>query len=216
MKNAIAALLILISTDLFAQCDGQTQAVTSPQNTASTSGARVSLDLAFEMAQIKSPRDLSSFMKLKDQDKNPLMLLSNEARARFLDSLTFNENGLTGYKYTELEYELTPTQIARILKLFGAQGHINFYKKAQVKTAKDRRLLNGDLNPALVDCGAGEEGGDYPIGGGVTTNPQGPPLPPSPGPYPPGPITPQDYKDYKCAAPSECKYSKGDICMKAC
>lgn len=49
----------------------------------------------------------------------PLDALPPLARRRFLDSLVFGENGLGGYAFDDLVMELTPSQAAKILALFG-------------------------------------------------------------------------------------------------
>lgn len=74
----------------------------------------------FEMAPIKSDADLATYLRTAGEE-SPLMALSPGARERFLATLTFNENGLVGYKYEELARELTASQAYRILALFGAQ-----------------------------------------------------------------------------------------------
>jgi hypothetical protein len=211
MKNLIALFLFLISSQLFAQCGGQAQSITAPQTFAILATNPPTPELALQMAQIKSKESLLEFMKVKSAEKNPLMLLTDEARARFLESLTFNSKGLTGYRYVDLENELTPTQIAKVLTLFGSQSNTSLFKKARIKTAKDRRILNDELSPALVDCGGDEEGGDYPIGGGVTTNPQGPSLPPPPPP----PTAPRDYVGYQCFY-GTCTPDRLFICKSTC
>jgi hypothetical protein len=74
-------------------------------------------NLALHKAPITSRAALDSYMKMTPETNNPLMLLSAEARTRFIDSLTFNETGVTGFRTDDLERELTPSKIYKILAL---------------------------------------------------------------------------------------------------
>ena len=76
--------------------------------------------LDFEMAPIKTSGDLAAYLRSANRG-SPLMALSPGGRQRFLDSLTFNENGLVSYRYEDLAQELTASQAYRVLSLFGAQ-----------------------------------------------------------------------------------------------
>ena len=214
MKIVFVGMLMLICSDLRAQCNGQTKLAVVPQAGATVSFNASASKFATEMAQLASRESLTKFMKMTPADRNPLMLLSKDARERFLESLTFNHHGLTGYRYIDLENELTPTQIARLLALFGSQGNTSLFRKAQVKTAKDRRILNDEPGPMLEDCSSADEGGDYPSGGGVTTNPPRPPAPPPP-PLPPPPTAPRDYVGYECYNGS-CHPDREYICKHTC
>jgi|GEM_PF-2724590 len=91
-------------------------------------------------APIRSHRDLARHLRLARDEGSPLFALSNEARRRFLASLSFNENGLTGYRYDDLERELTATQAYLILALFGSQSDVARFPKLREKTSLDREL----------------------------------------------------------------------------
>ncbi len=96
---------------------------------------------------IKNKEDLNFYSNLKDSSF-PLNRLDNEQKNKFINSLTFNEKGLTGFDYSVFE-NLSTDETFKILSLFGA-GHIsgqikedqtyelelNFMKNGQV-TKKD-------------------------------------------------------------------------------
>lgn len=71
-------------------------------------------------APIKSPRDLELHLKSHPGD-SPLMVMAPLNRRLFLDSLRFNEKGVTTLRYDVLE-SLTPTEVYQILSLFGIAG----------------------------------------------------------------------------------------------
>jgi len=85
------------------------------------------------MAPIKTAEALNDLI-YKD---SPLDQLSLEARQRFVDNITFNENGITSFKYSDLEAELTPTKIYKLLSLFGIQRYTSSLRNARVKTTTD-------------------------------------------------------------------------------
>lgn len=70
------------------------------------------------------------------------MLLSAEARTRFIDSLTFNETGVTGFRTDDLERELTPSKIYKILALVGAEKSVRLLKGARITTSEDEKLMS--------------------------------------------------------------------------
>ena len=74
-------------------------------------------------APVNSKALLDAYLEKPVKD-NPLTYLSEAARRRFVASLTFNENGLTGFRYDDLEAELTVTQAYEVLRLFGAQSKL--------------------------------------------------------------------------------------------
>ncbi len=96
------------------------------------------------MAPIKSKAELADYIALTPASKSPLNKLSKASRQIFLDSLTFNEEGVTGFRFRQLEEELTPTEIFKLLSLFGLQDMTRSFKRAKVKTPADRRLLDGE------------------------------------------------------------------------
>lgn len=74
-------------------------------------------------APVRSKALLDAYLK-QSFNTEPLAYLSESARRRFVASLTFNDNGLTGFRYDDLEAELTFSQAYEILQLFGAQSKL--------------------------------------------------------------------------------------------
>lgn len=97
------------------------------------------------LAPIRSAADLKSYLDSRCPG-SPLDSLSAAALGRFLDSLTFNENGLTGYHTEDLQEELTATQAYRILELFGAQRTTPLLRGLTIKTKIDARIMT--MGPA--------------------------------------------------------------------
>ena len=99
MRQFIAALLILSSSAAMADCEEDAlQKVPGAFKPKVTSTMQTSA-LATHMATITSPAQLTCYMKMTPPQENLLSVLSGAARKRFLESLTFNEKGLTGYRY---------------------------------------------------------------------------------------------------------------------
>ncbi len=95
------------------------------------------------LAPIKSKQDLERYLAITPEYKSPFSALTSAARRSFIDSLTFNESGLTGFSYRELQSELTPTQADKLLALFGARNTLVLMSPTRVVTSKDRSLLAG-------------------------------------------------------------------------
>jgi hypothetical protein len=69
--------------------------------------------------EIRSTQELESY--LQTTPDSPLNRLPVDVRQSFLNSLRFNENGLSSYRYTDLK-ALPAADVAQILGLFGI-GH---------------------------------------------------------------------------------------------
>jgi len=89
---------------------------------------------------IRSQFDLFSYLEATTRSGSVLDWMTPQARARFLASLTFNQNGLTGFQYTDLRAELTATQIYQVLSLFGLQ-RITPLIAARIVTSEDRAIM---------------------------------------------------------------------------
>jgi len=109
--------------------------------------AQIARNLKLENAQIKSPSDLRRHRTLASINNSPLKALSQQGKHRFLESAEFNERGLSTYRYDILEKELTPTEIYRILQLFGMEESTHMFSNARVETEQDRQILE-KLSPA--------------------------------------------------------------------
>jgi hypothetical protein len=101
---------------------------------------RLREDLDLLNAPIRSRRDLVRHLRASRDEGSPLLALSEEGRRRFLSSLTFNEKGVTGYRYDDLERELTATEAYLILALFGVQGDVARMQNLREETFLDREL----------------------------------------------------------------------------
>lgn len=97
--------------------------------------------IAYSTAEIRSREDLSEHLR-RAGDKSPLAALPRAARVRFVDSLDFNENGLTQYRYDVLLDNLTASQAYRILRLFGAEGTGAFLRRARIETETDAAIAS--------------------------------------------------------------------------
>lgn len=192
MKTFFASTLLLsiaCITPSFAQAPGQSAtwlANTQADISAQSSPAELARKRNRAMAPIKSALDLQNYIKMTPPNLSPLNLLSKAGLAEFLDSLTFNKQGLTGYKFSNLEEELTPTQIYRILALFGSQSHIRSMKNAKIKTEADKRLM--EITPAsFYDDIWDENTGD-----------------------------PDHYDHYRCHLPATCVKATSFLCDRTC
>lgn len=98
LNARIVAFSILISTASTASA--QTPSAHFSQDSIEQAQARqAQLNLA--AAPIKSRADLFAYIHGVAAPLSPLSKLSPGARDRFLASLTFNENGVTGFSYEE-------------------------------------------------------------------------------------------------------------------
>lgn len=143
--------------------------------------------LNFELALIKSKDDL--FQALQDHSISGL--LSNGGLSVFTNSATFNEHGLSGFDYSPLEAELTPTQIYRFLSLFGKQHVAHKLDKARIETDTDRLILK--------------------YGKPVTSLPEFSAMSPTvirnPG---------SDHTNYRCVERATCYVADNHICLSSC
>jgi hypothetical protein len=144
--------------------------------------------LALELAVIKTQADLVSL----SESKSALDLLSVSAKERFVNSVVFGDNGITGFSYTDLEAELTPTQIYSVLKLFGAQHTVSKFEHARIESAADAMLLNSNLEYIKIPTG------NMPISNLSGT------------------VSRADHKGYACTGRATCSESQGQICMSGC
>ncbi|MCY0910650.1 hypothetical protein [Massilia antarctica] len=127
------------------------------------------------VAPIKSQLDLQRYLKMVPPKSNPLYLLSPTARERFLASVTFNEKGLTGFGFEDLQRELSQAQIAKVLALFGSESSAKYIKPSADTRAPGPGDSNncvenpGELAPVFCEDGDGDGGFggfDGPSGGG--------------------------------------------------
>jgi len=93
------------------------------------------------LGPIRSQVDLQRYLSATATPGSPLGALSSDARMRFLSSITFNEKGITGFKYSDLQSELTANQIVAVLQLFGVAKDITIIPNVRVETSSDRRAI---------------------------------------------------------------------------
>lgn len=71
---------------------------------------------------IDSRQDLDRHLQEVSLEDSPLGLLSNAGRRHFVENATFTGRGLAGFDARVLTMELTPTEAARVLGLFGLES----------------------------------------------------------------------------------------------
>lgn len=91
---------------------------------------------------IRSQSDLQRYLSATANSGSPLSALSSRGRTRFLSSVTFNKRGITGFRYDDLQSELTASQIFDVLHLFGAEKDLAIIPNVRVETAADRRVMS--------------------------------------------------------------------------
>jgi hypothetical protein len=101
-----------------------------------------------KLAPIRSRADLDEY--LAKHSVNPFDAFNKRALELFVDSLTFNQIGLTGYRITEIESDLTPRQTYAILSLFGVQRTISSLNFEHASDA-DKVLLQRSGNIINTD-----------------------------------------------------------------
>lgn len=101
-----------------------------------------------KLAPIRSAVDLDKY--LKEHQKSPFDAFSKRGLERFIDSLTFNQLGLTGYRTAEIESDLTPRQAYAILSLFGVQKTISSLDFEHASD-EDKELLQRSGNVINTD-----------------------------------------------------------------
>lgn len=99
-------------------------------------------EMAKLTAQITSAEELREYQYSSNFHSGPLKALSEAGRQRFLASLTFNENGLTGFRYEDLQAELNVSQIYKVLSLFGAQHTASLIKGAKPKNKVEEAIVS--------------------------------------------------------------------------
>ena len=90
---------------------------------------------------IRSQSDLQRYLSATATTGSPLDALSSGARDRFLSSITFGTKGITGFHYTDLQSELTASQILAVLRLFGVQKDVAIVPNVRVDTPADKRVI---------------------------------------------------------------------------
>ncbi len=106
--------------------------------------------LARANAPINSQLALSTYLASPAAQRSPLNLLAASSKARFLDSLKFNETGVTSFYYADIERELSASQAYELLKLFGLTNTIGPMKGLRIDNAKDRSVMSAYGSPVTT------------------------------------------------------------------
>jgi hypothetical protein len=101
-----------------------------------------------KLAPIRSKADLDEY--LTTHPVSPFNAFSKRALERFVDSLTFSQLGLTGYRTAEIESDLTPRKAYAILSLFGVQKTISSLDFEHASD-EDKELLQRSGNVINTD-----------------------------------------------------------------
>lgn len=160
MKILVSVLLFAFSVNLYAQdlsiSDPGGQNLNSSQEILfddPIARQAAALEIRRGLAPIKSEKDLVFHLLANSEGKtSPLHKLSEESLERFVESLTFTENGLASYGTRPLISELASNEIYDILRLFGVQ-----YNSPLLKT-KDLSSLDQFVRAISIDDGADHEG----------------------------------------------------------
>ncbi|MFC3658271.1 hypothetical protein FZ025_07945 [Xanthomonas hyacinthi] len=143
--------------------------------------------IARKNAKIHSSSGLTEYLAKNKTDDSPLNSLSPAARKRFIESLKFNENGVTSFYYADIESQLTSSQAYNLLSMFGLQTTLQFMHKLRVNSSNDQGIMSA--------YGSGSGSGS---GGSI-----------SPG-------APEDHNDYWCSGRATCSRNVGSICTGNC
>ncbi|MCI2245672.1 hypothetical protein L3067_13770 [Xanthomonas sp. PPL568] len=119
-------------------------------------------------AQIHSASGLSTYLAKNEPSDSPLNHLSPAARKRFLESLKFNENGVTSFYYADIESQLTSSQAYALLSLFGLQSTLQFMPKLRTTTDGDKEIMRAFGSGSTPGIPTPEDHNDYWCSGRAT------------------------------------------------
>lgn len=118
-------------------------------NSAAAVAGSQARHLAFVAAPIKTSDDLREYLETIGHRSSPLKKLSENSRKRFTESITFNEEGVTGFYAADIESELTPTQTYQLLALFGAQDLTSRLTGLKSSSSQDKEIM-GKVTPTVI------------------------------------------------------------------
>lgn len=150
LKGWMGSLLLGIAT--LASAAGAHAADIAAAGSSAEQRQRLALQVAQRTAPIHSAEQLAAYLQ-RIPAHSPLEPLSQWGRDRFLGSLRFNESGLTTYDYQPLVEELTASQAARLLALFGAARTLSRLPglRAVSEDDLDAMVLADGLDPVFGD-----------------------------------------------------------------
>lgn len=150
LKKIAALLLVLGSVLGMAHAQGVDPGVDVRAPPVSTEeSCQVERLLHFVEAPIKSRNELEGYLANLPKS-SPLNALSEQKRKLFVDSLTFNDSGVTGFRSDLLEGDLGLTGAYRILALFGEQ-ELAAMLKVNIETELDS-TINKSLHGTDATC----------------------------------------------------------------
>jgi hypothetical protein len=139
MAMKITALSLLVAGAALSGGCLQAHAAERVVDDVSASEARLRTAVSYELAAVKTPSQLASYLR-RSGANTPLGALSSSARARFLESLRFNESGLAEYSYVDLQQELSASEAYGVLAIFGAEASAPFYAGTRIDSDIDLGL----------------------------------------------------------------------------
>lgn len=92
-------------------------------------------------APIHSAVQLATFLARARSTDSPINALSPAAKSRFVNSLRFNENGVTSFYYADIESELSSSQAYDLLSTFGLQSTLAAMPKLRIDNRKDSEIM---------------------------------------------------------------------------
>lgn len=93
-------------------------------------------------APVHSAAQLADFLAKTRITGSPINALSPTAKARFLNSLRFNETGVTSFYYADIESELSSSQAYELLSIFGLQSTLSIMSKLRASTPEDKQIMS--------------------------------------------------------------------------
>lgn len=148
---------------------------------------------ALRTASVRSHQDLRAYAMTNKA--SALDALPADARKAFVESVTFNENGITGFRYDVLEQHLTPTQSYAVLAMFGVQHTTSMLDGSKIRTGLDDALIASGKS-----IGSADTYGELPVSRPVNNNHS----------------IGDDNDGYKCVSRATCQEWNGYICMSGC
>ncbi|RUL70969.1 hypothetical protein [Dyella choica] len=148
----LVSVLVAWSSNFSAYARSNANASIAQEKLCAANKVTQTNEIAARLAPIKSIKDLNAYIARTPAADSPLDYLSPEAKNRFISSLQFNGKGITSFSYADLEAELTPSQIYKLLSLFGMQRTVPFMKGARVVDDTDKMIM---AVPMGDPCGGG-------------------------------------------------------------
>lgn len=102
--------------------------------------------IALSLAPIKSSKDLKNYLKMTPLSASPLNKFTKLDRLIFLNSITFNDKGVTGFNIQILKNSLLVEDAKQVLSLFGYQ-HLIIKVKSGVGLAAPSEGIDWECGP---------------------------------------------------------------------